>query len=140
MAFFRQFKFFIAPVMLIIAGFDTISFGFYVALNALTPVWLQKPKQFGGIYGFTVGENAACKPNRNPPMMAKLMHTSHICPLVWISFRPHLRPPRQRSPPTASRPTTQPNLEARISLTRPLADKPSPDAIGPSPRRHSTGI
>lgn len=47
--------------MLIIAGFDTISFGFYVALNALTPVWLQTPKKFGGIYGFTVEENAACE-------------------------------------------------------------------------------
>lgn len=47
--------------MLIIAGFDSISFGFYVALNSLTPVWLQLPKKLGGIYGFTVSQNAACK-------------------------------------------------------------------------------
>jgi hypothetical protein len=40
-----------------VAGFDMISFGFYVALNALTPVWLQKPKKVGG-YGFTITENA----------------------------------------------------------------------------------
>ncbi|KAB5550010.1 major facilitator superfamily domain-containing protein [Coniochaeta sp. 2T2.1] len=53
------FKIAIAPVLLIIAGFDTISFGFYVALNALTPVWLQLPKKAGGIYGFTVTQNAA---------------------------------------------------------------------------------
>jgi len=44
-----------------IAGFDSISFGFYVALNALTPVWLQTPKKAGGLYGFTISENAACK-------------------------------------------------------------------------------
>lgn len=49
----------IAPVILIIAGFDTIAFAFYVALNALTPVWLQTPLKAGGIYGFTVSENAA---------------------------------------------------------------------------------
>jgi hypothetical protein len=58
--FFRPFKFYIAPVLLIIAGFDTISFGFFVALNALTPVWLQLPKKHGGIYGFSVEANAAC--------------------------------------------------------------------------------
>lgn len=52
------FKIALAPVILLIAGFDAISFGFYVALNALTPVWLQKPLKFGG-YGFTVTENAA---------------------------------------------------------------------------------
>ncbi|KAK4448432.1 MFS general substrate transporter [Podospora aff. communis PSN243] len=49
----------IAPVLLIIAGFDMISFGFYVALNALTPVWLQLPVKAGGIYGFDVTQNAA---------------------------------------------------------------------------------
>jgi hypothetical protein len=48
-------------VLLIIAGFDTISFGFYVALNALTPVWLQLPVKAGGIYGFNVTQNAACE-------------------------------------------------------------------------------
>ena len=48
-------------MLLIIAGFDTISFGFYVALNALTPVWLQLPVKAGGIYGFDVTQNAACK-------------------------------------------------------------------------------
>ncbi|KAH8906155.1 MFS general substrate transporter [Coniochaeta sp. PMI_546] len=53
------FKIAVAPVLLIIAGFDTISFGFYVALNALTPVWLQLPVKAGGIYGFTVTQNAA---------------------------------------------------------------------------------
>ncbi|KAK3935946.1 major facilitator superfamily domain-containing protein [Diplogelasinospora grovesii] len=53
------FKIAVAPVLLIIAGFDTISFGFYVALNALTPVWLQLPVKAGGIYGFSVTQNAA---------------------------------------------------------------------------------
>lgn len=54
------FKIALSPVLLTVAGFDTISFGFYVALNALTPVWLQKPKKFGG-YGFTITDNASCK-------------------------------------------------------------------------------
>lgn len=44
-----------------IAGFDTISFGFYVALNAMTPVWLQLDKEKGGLFGFSVQENAACE-------------------------------------------------------------------------------
>lgn len=51
-------------MLLIIAGFDSISFGFYVALNALTPVWLQLPVKAGGIYGFTVTQNAACELQR----------------------------------------------------------------------------
>jgi hypothetical protein len=54
------FKIAIAPVILMIAGFDMISFAFYVALNALTPVWLQKPIKAGG-YGFTVYQNSACE-------------------------------------------------------------------------------
>jgi hypothetical protein len=46
--------------LVIIAFFDSVSFGFYVALNALTPVWLQTPKgKAGGIYGFSVADNAA---------------------------------------------------------------------------------
>jgi len=52
------FKICLAPVTLLIAGFDTISFGFYIALNALTPIWLQRPVSAGG-YGFTVSENAS---------------------------------------------------------------------------------
>jgi hypothetical protein len=51
------FKIALAPVILMVAGFDMISFAFYVALNALTPVWLQKPVKAGG-YGFTVYNNA----------------------------------------------------------------------------------
>ncbi|KAK6072066.1 MFS-type transporter [Seiridium cupressi] len=57
--FVTPFKIAIAPVLLVIAGFDTISFDFYVALNALTPVWLQTPIAHGGVYVFTVAQNAA---------------------------------------------------------------------------------
>ncbi|KUI64804.1 hypothetical protein VM1G_01242 [Cytospora mali] len=46
------------PILLLVAGFDAISFGFWVALNSLTPVWLQKPVKAGG-YGFSVLDNAA---------------------------------------------------------------------------------
>lgn len=35
-------------------------FGFSVAMNSLTPVWLQKPVEAGG-YGFTPIQNALCK-------------------------------------------------------------------------------
>jgi len=83
------FKIAVAPVLLIIAGFDMISFGFYVALNALTPVWLQLPIKAGGIYGFNVTQNAACKPVlparffsmhciANPQLLVTFHH--------WIAF------------------------------------------------------
>ncbi len=55
------FKIAVAPITLIIAGYDMVSFGFYVALSAFTPVWLQLPVDQGGVYGFTVAENAACE-------------------------------------------------------------------------------
>ncbi|KAJ5195297.1 Major facilitator superfamily domain general substrate transporter [Penicillium cinerascens] len=48
----------ICPVTLIMGIFTLISFGFYVGVNALTPVWLQKPVAKGG-YGFTLKQNAA---------------------------------------------------------------------------------
>lgn len=59
-AFVVPFKIAVSPILLLCAGFDAITFGFWVALNALTPVWLQQPVKVGG-YGFTVMENAACK-------------------------------------------------------------------------------
>jgi len=54
----KPFKLALAPVILLVSCFDTISFGLYVALNALSPTWLQKPVKLGG-YGFNVTENAA---------------------------------------------------------------------------------
>jgi MFS family permease len=59
-AFITPFKIAISPVLLLCAGFDAITFGFWVGLNALTPVWLQTPVKAGG-YGFSVLDNAACK-------------------------------------------------------------------------------
>lgn len=50
----------LAPVSLVVGIFEAITFGWYVALNALTPVWLQKPVKAGG-YGFDVTANACCK-------------------------------------------------------------------------------
>lgn len=38
--------------------FTLISFGFYVGMNALVPVWLQRPVEEGG-YGFSLEQNAA---------------------------------------------------------------------------------
>jgi hypothetical protein len=46
--------------MLIMSVFTLISFGFYIAMNALTPVFLQKPVKAGG-YGFSTTENANCE-------------------------------------------------------------------------------
>ncbi|KAI1841022.1 hypothetical protein JX266_012803 [Neoarthrinium moseri] len=57
-AFVIPLKVSISPVLLLCAGFDAITFGFWVALNSLTPVWLQTPVKFGG-YGFSVLDNAA---------------------------------------------------------------------------------
>jgi hypothetical protein len=72
-------------VVLLVAGFDAISFGFYVALNALTPVWLQKPVKVGG-YGFTVTENATCKsPDHADPTLFPELTFPHVVTLVhWI--------------------------------------------------------
>ncbi|RFU34879.1 hypothetical protein B7463_g1455, partial [Scytalidium lignicola] len=47
----------VSPVILIMSVFTLVSFGFYIAMNALTPVWLQKPTKVGG-YGFTAQQNA----------------------------------------------------------------------------------
>ena len=70
-------------MLLIIAGFDTISFGFYVALNSLTPVWLQKPLRAGGIYGWSVTENAACK----APLSTISSNADELVTFVhWIGF------------------------------------------------------
>jgi hypothetical protein len=46
-----------SPVMLIMSVFTLVSFGFYIAMNSLTPVFLQKPEKIGG-YGFTTLQNA----------------------------------------------------------------------------------
>ncbi|KAE8441863.1 hypothetical protein EG329_004218 [Mollisiaceae sp. DMI_Dod_QoI] len=47
----------VSPVTLILSVFTLISFGFYIAMNAVTPVFLQKPEKIGG-YGFTTIQNA----------------------------------------------------------------------------------
>ncbi|KUJ24281.1 MFS multidrug transporter-like protein [Mollisia scopiformis] len=45
------------PVTIILGCFTLVSFGMYVAMNSITPVWLQKPEKVGG-YGFTSHQNA----------------------------------------------------------------------------------
>jgi hypothetical protein len=76
------FKIAVSPVILIVAGFDMISFGFYVALNALTPVWLQKPRRAGG-YGFTITQNASCKFEK--PSLPTLCSVNFVVTFVhWI--------------------------------------------------------
>ncbi|KAN0108687.1 MFS multidrug transporter-like protein [Hyaloscypha variabilis] len=47
----------ITPVTIFLGCFTLVSFGFFVAMNAITPVWLQKPVKIGG-YGFTSRQNA----------------------------------------------------------------------------------
>lgn len=54
------FKIAATPVSLMLGIFTLFSFGFSVAMNSLTPVWLQKPVKAGG-YGFTPIQNALCK-------------------------------------------------------------------------------
>ncbi|RAL13089.1 polyamine transporter [Aspergillus homomorphus CBS 101889] len=48
----------LCPVTLIMGTFTLISFGFYVGMNALVPVWLQRSPSEGG-YGFSLRQNAA---------------------------------------------------------------------------------
>lgn len=54
------FKIAVTPVSLLLNVFTLLNFGFYVAMNSVTPVWLQKPVAAGG-YGFTPFQNALCK-------------------------------------------------------------------------------
>ncbi len=56
----RPFQVMATPAMVLTGFFMLISFGFYVAMNAITPVWLQKPEKIKG-YGFTSYQNALCK-------------------------------------------------------------------------------
>jgi hypothetical protein len=49
-----------SPVTLTLSVFTLVNFGFYVAQNSLSPVFLQKPSNVGG-YGFTVLQNAECE-------------------------------------------------------------------------------
>lgn len=44
------------PVTIILGCFTLVSFGFYIARNAITPVWLRKPEKIGG-YGCTSRQN-----------------------------------------------------------------------------------
>ena len=48
-----------SPVTLTLSVFTLVNFGFYVAQNSLSPVFLQKPISAHG-YGFTVLQNAEC--------------------------------------------------------------------------------
>ncbi|MCJ1401853.1 hypothetical protein MMC11_005070 [Xylographa trunciseda] len=48
----------LCPVTVLMGTFTLVSFGFYIAMNALTPVWLQNPREASG-YGFTIQQNAA---------------------------------------------------------------------------------
>lgn len=53
--------------------FTLISFGFYIAMNALTPVFLQKPVKIGG-YGFDTYQNALCKSHFLPSTNLNLIN------------------------------------------------------------------
>jgi MFS family permease len=56
----RPFLIAASPPMLLLGFFVLFNFGFYVAMNSITPVWLQKPVKAGG-YGFTLRETALCE-------------------------------------------------------------------------------
>jgi hypothetical protein len=50
-----------SPVTLVLSVYTLVNFGFYVAMNSISPVFLQKPVIAGG-YGFNTMQNAECKP------------------------------------------------------------------------------
>ncbi|KAJ6779709.1 hypothetical protein PWT90_09422 [Aphanocladium album] len=51
------FKIALTPVTILLSIFTLFNFGFFVAMNAITPAWLQRPEKVGG-YGFTPFQNA----------------------------------------------------------------------------------
>jgi hypothetical protein len=81
------------PVTIVLCLFKLISFGFYVAMNAVTPIWLQKPKKIGG-YGFTSQQNAYCKQKpwvlfeqklKNYNSLLHSLDRNLICLGVWLA-------------------------------------------------------
>jgi hypothetical protein len=50
-----------SPVILVLSVYTLVNFGFYVAMNSISPVFLQKPVVSDG-YGFNTMQNAECKP------------------------------------------------------------------------------
>lgn len=59
------FKIALTPVTIFLSIFTLFNFGFFVAMNAITPAWLQRPEKVGG-YGFTPFQNALCKSIARP--------------------------------------------------------------------------
>jgi hypothetical protein len=55
-----------SPVTLVLSVYTLVNFGFYVAMNSISPVFLQKPVSAGG-YDFNTMQNAECK--SAPPHM-----------------------------------------------------------------------
>ncbi|KAH8880904.1 MFS general substrate transporter [Thozetella sp. PMI_491] len=51
------FKIALTPVAIVLGVFTLLNFGFFIAMNSVTPAWLQKPIKAGG-YGFTPFQNA----------------------------------------------------------------------------------
>jgi hypothetical protein len=49
-----------SPVTLVLSVYTLVNFGFYIAMNSISPVFLQKPFTSGG-YGFNTMQNAECK-------------------------------------------------------------------------------
>jgi hypothetical protein len=49
-----------SPVILVLSVYTLVNFGFYVAMNSISPVFLQKPLIACG-YGFNTMQNAECK-------------------------------------------------------------------------------
>jgi sensor domain CHASE-containing protein len=49
-----------SPVTLVLSVYTLVNFGFYIAMNSISPVFLQKPLSSGG-YGFNAMQNAECE-------------------------------------------------------------------------------
>lgn len=81
------FKITFTPVSLLLNLFALLNFGFYVATNSVTPVWLQKPVAAGG-YGFTPFQNALykCSQWKLPVLCAESdSHLVSQCKTIRIS-------------------------------------------------------
>ena len=79
---------------LVLSVYTLVNFGFYVAMNSISPVFLQKPVIAGG-YGFNTMQNAECKSTASQSNKSDISLQSHSSTgsgssLLWCTANAYL--------------------------------------------------